>query len=111
MLKPILWNNKGYVAPSGVRAASNSFPGQWGFGHEEWNNSERLQLVEEGLSYRIFHTEGAKAAPVEENAGQTFVFMTASHDRIQQLVGIAGNAQYLGDDLHRKERQRIARQL
>ncbi|WP_193394578.1 hypothetical protein [Burkholderia plantarii] len=56
-------------------------------------------LLTEGKDrYRVFHTEGLGAAPLDENAGQTFVFMTVSHDGIQQLVGIAGNAIGLSDD-------------
>jgi len=111
LLKPILWNTKRYVRPSGVRAAAKSYPGQNGFGHEEWNNSQRMTLSERGQNYRVFHTEGIKKAPVDEHAGQTFVLMTASHDGIQQLVGVAGNAMYLGAEQYKAERQRIAKLL
>ena len=111
LLKPILWNTRSYLAPSGVRAAPKSFPGQYGFGHEEWNNSPRLSFAEGGQRYRAFHTESVKNAPVLEHAGQTFVFMTASHDGVQQLVGIAGHAQYLGDPQDVEERSRLAKLL
>ncbi|MDB5801157.1 MAG: endonuclease [Rhodocyclales bacterium] len=111
LLKPILWNTEGYVRPAGVRAAAKSYPGQFGFGHEEWNNSPRMEFSERGRRYRAFHTEGVKKAPVEEYAGQTFVLMTVSHDRIQQLVGIAGNAMYIGDEKYEAERNRVAKLL
>lgn len=111
LLKPILWNTKRYISPSGVRAAAKSYPGQHGFGHEEWNNSPRMAFSERGQRYRVFHTEGIKKAPVDEHAGQTFVLMTASHNGIQQLVGVAGNAMYLGAERYKAERQRIAKLL
>lgn len=94
-----------------------SYPSKNGFGHEEWNASPRLAFTENGQRYRAFHTESVGNAPTEENRGQTFVFMIASHDRMQQLVGIAGNAYYLGHadgqgpDPYKAERERIARVL
>lgn len=111
LLKPILWNTKGYVGPAGVRAAAKSYPGQFGFGHEEWNNSPRMEFAERGQRYRAFHTEGVKKAPVDQHVGQTFVLMTASHDGIQQLVGVAGNAMYIGAERCEGERHRIAKLL
>lgn len=111
LLKPILWNTKGYVVPSGVPASAESYPGKYGFGHEEWNNSPKMAFIEHGQRFRAFHTEGIKRAPVEEHAGQTFVFMTASHNGIQELVGVAGNAIYIGDEQHDEERIRIAKLL
>lgn len=97
ILKPVLWNTNGYLRPSGVKASKTSFPGTNGYGHEEWNNSPRLEFKEKRLAYRAFHTESVGKAPVAENAGQTFVFMTASHDGVQQLVGVAGNAKFLAN--------------
>lgn len=94
ILKPILWNTEGYLRPSGAGAHSG-FPQQHGYGHEEWNNNPRLAYLEDGLAMRAFHTEGVGHAPVGENVGQTFVFMVASHDRVQQLVGVAGCATHL----------------
>ena len=111
LLKPVLWNTEGYIRPAGVRAAAKSYPGQFGFGHEEWNNSPKMRFAERGQHYRAFHTEGVKKAPVDEHAGQTFVLMTVSHDGVQQLVGVAGNAMYLGGERHEAERKRIAKLL
>jgi len=67
-----------------------------------------MKFKEGGQNFRIFHTEGIKHAPVDENIGQTFVLMIASHDRVQQLVGVAGNAVYLGSENYKSERERIA---
>lgn len=112
LIKPVLWNTEAYVRPSGVRAAKSSYPGEHGFGHEEWNNSPRLVFSEGEQVFRVFHTEGVKNAPVHEHVGQIFVFMTASHDGVQQLVGVAGNAMYLaGDGRFDAERKRFAKQL
>lgn len=111
LLKPILWNKAKYKGPSGVKAAADSYPGKFGFGHEEWNNSDRMEFSENGQRYRVFHTEGIKKAPVHEHQGTVFVLMIASHDGIQQLVGVAGNAMYLGNDEYKNERRRIAKLL
>lgn len=115
LLKPILWNTNGYQRPSGWKVSGESYPAQHGFGHEEWNNSSALFFEEDGQRYRTFHTERFGKAATEENRGQTFVFMIASHDGVQQLVGVAGNAHYIGghsgDDPYLGERKRIAKKL
>lgn len=111
LLKPVIWNTNGYKHPAGVRVSKESYPGKHGYGHEEWNNANCMRLVECGAAYRVFHTEGLKHAPTEENIGQTFVFMTASHGGVQVLVGAAGNATYLGGEEDRFERTRLARKL
>ncbi|AZF32259.1 putative type II restriction endonuclease [Pseudomonas sp. R4-35-07] len=108
--KPIFWNTGDYLAPSGV-IGSSGFPEANGYGHEEWNNSPKMVLSRGNNRFRVFHTEGLGVAPIDENAGQTFVFLTASHDGIQQLVGIAGNAFGLLDEHHRAQREDIVREL
>lgn len=108
--KPVFWNKCHYLAPSGV-IGTGGFPKQTGFGHEEWNNSPKMLITQGKQKYRVFHTEGLGTAPLDENAGQTFIFMTASHDGIQQLVGIAGNAIGLSGDHYRPQREKIAREL
>jgi len=118
ILKPILWNTDRYIRPSGVKATSG-FPKETGYGHEEWNNSPRLRFIENNQVIQAFHTEGVGNAPVADNVGQTFVFMIASHDRVQQLVGIAGNATHLvgatstdhKDDTLKAERERLGKLL
>lgn len=108
--KPVFWNTKNYLVPSGFKATSG-YPKEKGYGHEEWNNSPRLLLARRERRYRVFHTEGVGNAPVAENAGQTFVFMTASHGSRQQLVGIAGNAVGLFGDEYRAQRQKLVKEL
>ncbi|MBW3510590.1 HNH endonuclease [Janthinobacterium sp. NKUCC06_STL] len=108
--KPIFWNTQAYVAPSGV-IASSGYPKDTGYGHEEWNNSSRMLLQKGQQRFRVFHTEGLGNAPIDENAGQTFVFMTVSHDNVQQLVGIAGNAVCLAAEHHREQREKLAKAL
>lgn len=108
--KPVFWNTKHYTAPSGGFATSG-YPRENGYGHEEWNNSPRLLLRRGNQRYRVFHTEGLGAAPLVEHAGQTFVFMTAAHNGIVQLVGIAGNAVGLFDERLQAQRQEIVDKL
>lgn len=103
-LKPVIWNTNGYTKPSAVKVSKKSYPGIHGYGHEEWNNAVCMRIVERKVGYRVFHTEGLKRAPTNENAGQTFVFMTASNAGKQMLVGVAGNATYLGGDEDKSER-------
>ena len=106
--KPILWNHQGYRLPAGVKANSG-WPKDHGFGHEEWNGSSALSYKADGVAYRLFHTEAIGNAPFEEEAGRIFVFMYASHDGLQELVGIAGNATCLVD--HPEERNALAERL
>ena len=108
--KPVFWNRNNYVKPSGV-PASSGFPKDNGYGHEEWNNAPRMQWTHKDRQYRVFHTEGVGAAPLEENTGQTFVFLMASHDGIQQLVGVAANAVGMFSDRHKTQRLAICKQL
>lgn len=105
--KPIFWNTKNYISPSGVRGTTG-FPSETGYGHEEWNNAPGMLLRLGTQRYRVFHTEGMGGLPLDENAGQTFVFMTASHNGVQQLVGIAGNAVCLTSAHHRRQREELA---
>jgi hypothetical protein len=107
--KPIMWNTNGYRKPSGVKVNAKAFPGEHGFGHEEWNGSSGLAFEDEGVAYRAFHTERVGYAPVYDEAGRTFVFMYASHDGIQELVGVAGNATCLIDD--EPQRKKLASRL
>lgn len=106
--KPIMWNTNGYRKPSGVRINSG-YPLDHGFGHEEWNNALALAYRENGVAMRAFHTERVGNAPVDDEAGDVFVFMYASHDGVQELVGIAGGATCLID--HEDRRQELTERL
>jgi len=104
-IKPVFWNTKRYERPSGARA-SGGFPSDYGFGAEEWNNSEKMAFSKGGVQYRAFHTPLGKAKP--ERSG-SFVFCISSHDGVQDLVGIAGNATCLIDE--KSLRQKLAKKL
>lgn len=107
ILKPILWNDSGYRGPGGYRASSG-YPSETGYGHEEWNNSDAMAFVDAGAHQRAFHTEGiGDLSP----GSDCLVLMCASHDGVQQLVGIAGNASYLGSDGSRDERLGLVERL
>jgi len=108
--KPVFWNTNNYTSPSGGFATSG-YARENGYGHEEWNNSPRLLLRQGNQRYRVFHTDAFGKAPLVENAGQTFVFMTAAHNGIVQLVGIAGNAVGLTDERLLAQRQQIVDKL
>ena len=88
-IKPIFWNTLGYKKPSGFKARSG-YPAENGFGHEEWNNSKKMLFVEDGVQYRAFHTERMRMQIPEASASS--IFLISSHDGVQDLVGIVGNA-------------------
>ena len=101
-LKPVFWNTDGYLRPSGF-PANSGYPKDHGYGHEEWNNSPRLSYTRSGTAYRAFHTEGIGDVPAASD-GPIVLFMYASHDRVQQLVGVAAQARCLNGE----EDERIA---
>ncbi|OUI80520.1 HNH endonuclease [Acetobacter tropicalis] len=109
-IKPIFWNTNDYTKPSGAKAVSG-YPKEHGYGHEEWNNAPNMLFTERGIRFRAFHTESLGNAPVEDYDGQIFLFMTASHDGIQQLVGVAGKATCLISDSRRSEREQLVKRL
>lgn len=90
VMKPVHWNPRGYRQPAGHRATSG-YPKLWGFGHEEWNNAPDMTFLKDGVRYRAFHTEPA-ASPSPGVINDHVVFMYASHDRVQELVGVAAKA-------------------
>jgi hypothetical protein len=107
ILKPILWNAAGYRHPGGYRANSG-YPSDTGYGHEEWNNSDALAFVDLGATCRVFHTEGVGDLTPDTDC---VVLMCASHDGLQQLVGIAAHAAYLGHEDSRADRLRLVDRL
>lgn len=109
-LKQILWNPEGYSMPFGFKA-NTGYPSETGYGHEEWNNAPHMAYGAKNERFRVFHTEGLGNAPVSEHVGRIFLFMYASHDGIQQLVGIAGNSTSLTQKQHAPERRRLMRRL
>lgn len=108
VMKQIFWNTAGYRHPSGAKA-TDGYPKTYGFGHEEWNNSDALRFDRDGQAFRAFHTEslgdGLNAEP-----GVT-IFMYASHDSQQDLVGIAGHVTSLRTVGATAERAALAQEL
>lgn len=109
VLKPIIWNDRGYKEPAGWPVKGDSYAKDHGFCHEEWNGSDRLKLSSADGEFRVFHTEQA-GPKVHDNVGQTFVFMTASNAGKAYLVGVGGNATYLADE-RKADRRRLTDQL
>jgi hypothetical protein len=100
VLKPVIWNTKGYRRPAGVPVDPKSYPGETGYGGEEWNHSAKMLSLDGSVRY--FHVE-----PVGDTTGMDghiMLFMYASHDGIQELVGIAARATRITD---RDERRQI----
>lgn len=106
-LKPIFWNELEYEKPSGFPAKSG-YPAEHGYGHEEWNNSRRLQFERGGVSYRAFHTEGV-GDPAAWGSDQIVLIMYASHHGVQQLIGVAADPRCLSDK--EKERKTLGTRL
>jgi hypothetical protein len=53
---------------------TSGYPAEHGFGHEECNNSDRLDFSENGQQFRVFHTEGFGNQPLSKHIGRIFVF-------------------------------------
>lgn len=106
ILKPVHWNPNGYDRPAGAPAAPASYPGKYGFGHEEWNNAPWMIVRGTPQLMRAFHTEPAGAPESEQDA---LVFMYTSHGGAQYLVGAAARAQNITD--MPKLRESIARRI
>jgi len=64
-------------------------------------------IEEDGERFRVFHTEGFGKQPLDDYPGDIFVFMIASHNGNQYLVGVAGGATSLFSN--KEERERLVR--
>lgn len=102
-IKPVVWNDKNYKQPGGAKFTSG-YPKEFGFGHEEWNNADSSRIQEDGNFKQIFHTQAFGNQPLDEYAGDIFIFMIASHRGGQYLVGVAGEATSLFADQHKEDR-------
>jgi len=109
VIKPVLWNDNGYIHPAGAHHASKSWPAYFGYGHEEWNNNPKRIWQK---SYRIFHTENPdppKTSAIDAFAeeGNLGILMISSNQGKQYAVGIAANVLKNSED----DRIAIARDL
>ncbi len=84
VLKPMAWNDNGYVRPDG-NIRKTGYVSQSGFGHEEWNgNSTRMWNGE-----RVFHTESTKRMSSWAAEGELGIIMTAYKDGTPYALGVA----------------------
>ena len=86
ILKPVVWNSQNYIKPSGHQATSG-FAKKYGYGHEEWNNSQ--QNIWRGQ--RVFHTEATEKLFKYSSTGNLCVIPIVSHQNKQYALGIATN--------------------
>ena len=93
ILKPVVWNSKKYVEPSGHKATSG-FAKDYGYGHEEWNNSPKNIW----RGQRIFHTEATENLLEYSANGELGIIPIASHDNVQYALGIATNVLHNSED-------------
>jgi len=102
VLKPIMWNTKGYVKASGYRSQSG-FSRDYGYGHEEWNNNPKRIW----RNYKIFHTEATDKLLEYSETGELGIITIAAHDGKQYAISIATNVFDNDED----EREIIADEL
>lgn len=84
ILKPIAWNNNGYKAPCGAISAGDNFINDYGYGHEEWNNTPGMKHGKRAY----FHSEATDAL-ARQAQGNMCILLIASHEGINYIVGVA----------------------
>jgi hypothetical protein len=84
VLKPIVWNSNNYKYPSGHKATSG-FAKECGYGHEEWNNSERNTW----RGQQIFHTQSTEVLDDFASRSDLGMIPIASYKGQQFALGIA----------------------
>ena len=102
VLKPIIWNDNGYVRPAGCPTQSG-YARDYGYGHEEWNGNP--DWVWRG--YRLFHTEPTARLDQAADDGSLGMLMFSSRDGAAYAVGVAANVLANSDE----EKQWIAEDL
>jgi hypothetical protein len=86
VLKPIMWNDKGYKHPAGCQS-NKGYPDDFGYGHEEWNNNP--DWLWDG--WKVFHTESTRRLEEAAENGELGMVMIASHGRKVYAMGVATN--------------------
>lgn len=92
VLKPIVWNTQRYLEPDGL-VSDKGFPGEHGYGHEEWNG--RFDWMWQG--WKVFHTEAKGRMLTYSARGDLGIIMTAMYQGRFYAVGVACNV-YLNSD-------------
>lgn len=86
VLKPIMWNDSGYMRPAGCPSTSG-YSHDHGYGHEEWNNNPNW--VWQG--WKVFHTEANSRLSEAAHHGDLGMVMIASHKGTPYALGVAVN--------------------
>lgn len=102
VLKPILWNSKGYQGPSG-EVTSEGYADENGYGHEEWNG--RDDWIWRG--WRVFDTQSQPRLHEYASRGDLGLIMITVVGGRQCIVGIACNVY----DNSAADQRAIAREL
>jgi hypothetical protein len=84
VLKPIVWNSNNYKYPSGHKATSG-FAKECGYGHEEWNNSERNSW----RGQQVFHTQSTEVLDGFASTANLGMIPIASYKGQQYALGVA----------------------
>ena len=102
-LQRLCWNSKGWTAPSGRKfGTENSYPGRYGFGHEEWNfnTDDAVDGYVYGHIYRDFESLGHQTSPGPHD----FYFWSRPRpSSLALLVGVYQNAVFVP----KGERERV----
>ncbi len=86
ILKPIMWNDNGYIRPAGYPSTSG-YSHDNGYGHEEWNgNPDWTWNV-----FRVFHTETQPKLDAASLTGDLGMVMIAAHEKKAFALGVATN--------------------
>jgi len=93
VLKPIMWNDKGYKRPAGCPSTSG-YSHDHGYGHEEWNGNPRWKWQD----FRVFHTEGTGRLLEAAQTGDLGMVMIASRGGSAYAMGIATTVYVNADD-------------
>ena len=84
ILKPVMWNTKKYMKPSGY-PSTGGFAKDNGYGHEEWNNNPRR--IWQGQ--KVFHTESGSKLFGYSKTAELGVIQIVSLKGEQYAVAIA----------------------
>lgn len=83
VLKPVVWNDNGYIGPAGLPATSG-YSQDHGYGHEEWNG--RSDWVWNG--WKLFHTETKRGMTEYAAEGRLGIIMTTMLNGEFYAVGV-----------------------
>ena len=100
LLQRICWNTRGWQMPSGS-TTEKGFPGENGFGHEEWN----FQLEDTWNSHIFPYTYQVPQQKIlNENKGKFDIGFFSRHQEKNEwiFVGIHHNAQLIADNEYPK---------